>query len=118
MQRTVYVPNLPMRHDAATNKLVPARDINAAANFGHIQIITRGSQRPSQLGDAMRAAREAAEQSQPQDLIVAIGDVLVLAAMVVGMWSTHGTATLLRWDKRVQSYRMIQTNKETPDAAT
>lgn len=118
MQRTVYVPNLPMRHDAATNKLVPARDINAAANFGHIQIITRDSQQPSQLGDAMRAARQAAEQSQPQDLIVAIGDVLVLAAMISGMWSAHGTATLLRWDKHNQTYRMIQADKEIPDAAT
>lgn len=108
MQRTAFVPNLPMRHDTATNRLVPKNDINAAAAFGKLEILTQGPIEASDLQRVISAVAHAASRSHQSDLVVCIGDVVVMAVMIAAMGRAHGHANLLRWDRRLNSYQIIQ----------
>lgn len=93
----VYIPSLPTRYDMATQQDVPMIDLNPAAAYGELRVL---SEHPATEGDVdrMRVPITA------DDYILAVGDVVLVAALIAHALVTTGAARVLRWDKHKRDY--------------
>lgn len=110
MNRKVFIPNLPTRHDEATQQRVPSLDLNPAAQFGELVTLTEGA-----LHDlpALHRARDAIriatmKDLRPQDCILCVGDVALTALCIAHALARNGHVTLLRWDRNKRSYDAVE----------
>lgn len=99
---TVIVPNLPMRYDVATQEHVPTRNINKAADFGPLRILTRGDQ---DVADVL--ATQDLVPEDPEDDILCIGSIGILSCAIARTILRHGRANLLVWDPSTHNYEEI-----------
>jgi hypothetical protein len=98
----VFIPQLPTRFDKATGARVPSIDVNPASQFGDLvmmfsDIATRSA--------AIANVEWATQAILPDDYILAVGDVALLALTIVHTLRRNGRATLLRWDNDFREYR-------------
>jgi hypothetical protein len=98
----VFVPALPTRWDAVTESRQGVYNLNDAAKFGTIVVLSNDTDpEPS----AIVAMEEALELFNPKtDYILAIGDVARLLVAVLAIPEEVEKARLLQWDKRAQKY--------------
>ena len=108
MGRKVYVPNLPMRWDAATRKRVPSFDINAAAKFGEIVVMSEGSSNGETINRTIQAVQRKAEEITDNDLVLLMGDVVVTAACLALVCDNNAKVNVLRWDKKKRVYDIME----------
>ena len=101
----VYIPQLPTRYDRATDTRVPSIDLNKAALFGELTVITV---QPTPMEDAMEQIQAVAGSITPDDLILAVGDVALLVATAAIACRATGIARILRWDKQKQDYDIVE----------
>lgn len=100
-QRRVFIPQIPMRYDRVTSSRVPSLDLNPAADYG--TCIAMAS--PDASGNAaIRQVRDAASHIKPNDLILGVGDVALIATALIYANQKNGSAQLLRWDKIRKHY--------------
>lgn len=99
--RTIFIPHLPMRQDAATGAPVPTVDLSAAVRYGELRpIVMTQHWSPTDMDEL----QEEMEALQEDDLIMCLGDIVALAAAINIANARYGHANLLRYDRATQSY--------------
>lgn len=99
----VVIPMLPSRLDKATKMWVPTINTDQAAEFGDLHIIWPGGTPPE---DAI-AEFLAGHVTIPSDpIIMATGDVALLALIITYCLIIDGRARLLRWHNAERRYRL------------
>lgn len=99
---SVFIPQLPTRFDKATGQRVPSIDVNPASRYGELKSLF-GLAVPRD--EALAGIRTSIRQIGPDDYILAVGDIVLLAMTVAYALISNGRATLLRWDNDLKSYR-------------
>ena len=102
--RKVFIPQLPTRFDKATNQRVPSVDTNPAAQFG--ELVTMFGPEESRAGAIAAVNAGRGDDIGASDCVLAVGDVALLATILVRAIRRNGRATLLRWDAETRTYRM------------
>lgn len=100
---TVWIPSLPHRYDAATQQMVPSHDVNAAAEYGKLAVIVDGPIDTHNIKSALAVVRSA--PIDQDDFIMAIGDVVLIAAAIA---AAPSGIRVLRWDKRARTYSVLE----------
>lgn len=100
----VYIPNMPMRKCAATGKTIPSIDVNAAARYGELDIITSGPRTVESRAGFDKLVRLASETISDFDYILVTGDLLVNAYLITYLVQRDIFPTLLRWNRVTRSY--------------
>lgn len=100
----VFIPRLPTRFDRATNTRVPAIDVNPAAQYGElVQLFPADISREEAIARIHNPTVNS--RIDPDDYILAVGDIALLALVVAYALMRNGRATLLRWDNDVKLYK-------------
>jgi len=98
----VFVPQLPTRYDPKTKIHIPTLDITQATAYGEI-VIMRNPLMTRE--DALHNIRsQARAEIAPDDCVMAIGDVVILACVIMEAIKVNGCVNVLRWDRARQSY--------------
>jgi len=100
----VFIPQLPTRFDKATGQRIPTIDTNPAAKFGEL-VQMFGPDVPKGKALAALSSADGAPAIGPGDSVLAVGDVALLAVVLVKAIERNGRATLLRWDSESKTYR-------------
>lgn len=95
----VYIPSLTTRYDMATQQEVPVIDLNPAAAYGELRVL---ASEPVTERDVDRVRVDI----EPGDYILAVGDVVLLAALIAHAISRNGSVNVLRWDKYTRDYNV------------
>ena len=98
----VFIPQLPMRYDRATNASVPSIDVNPAAKYGEL-VMLFGSETPR--ATALKEVKRESAAVGPGDYILAVGDVVLLSLVIAYTLRRFGRATILRWDSDSRTYK-------------
>lgn len=105
----VFVPNLPTRFDAATEKHVPSVDINSASQFGQITTVTKGHISVGDHEAALNQLKEAADEFvEGVDLVLSVGDVVYTAALLLYLHSRGKRINMLRYTRRERRYDVVE----------
>jgi hypothetical protein len=99
---SVFIPQLPTRFDKATGIRIPSIDVNPASRFGELKQLF-GLTVPRD--EALAGIRTSINQIGPEDYILAVGDVVLLAMTVAYALISNGRTTLLRWDNDLKAYK-------------
>lgn len=81
---------------------VPTIDANSASVYGDLEVIFDIDESKE---DARAELANMALDIDPDDYIMAVGDVTILALTIVRALQRNGRATILRWDAEKQAYR-------------
>lgn len=108
MSRKVYVPNLPMRWDAATRSRVPSFDINAASAFGELVVLSEGPLSSANINAVIEDVQRRSEEIGPADLVLLVGDVAVTAACLAMACDNNKKVRVLRWEKNKRAYIVME----------
>lgn len=108
MSRKVYVPNLPTRWDAATRSRVPSFDLNAAAAFGELVVLSEGSLSSENINAVIDDVQRRSEAIEPDDLVLMVGDVVVTAACLALACDNNKKVRVLRWEKNKRAYDIME----------
>lgn len=106
--RKVFIPSLPTRYDAATQSRVPSLDLNPAAQFGELVKMVEGPVDKDSIQSAINAIAEAAQDIEPDDLVLCVGDFILAAACIAYACDRNGAVNVLRWDKNRRSYDILE----------
>lgn len=94
--RKVFIPQVPTRFDKATGARVPSIDLNPAAEFGEmVEMSSSGN-----IAEVSSAIRD----MMPGDMILATGDIILVAAAIAKASQRFGAISVLRWDKKRRQY--------------
>lgn len=101
----VFVIQRPARRDPVTQDWVDKYDISAAEVHGElVELLPRGNI-PRDLRGTISRLRSSLLDYTERDHILAIGDpVAIAAAVMVASSITNGVVSILKWDRRSQSY--------------
>ena len=105
MSRKVYIPSIPTRWDDATKQRVPSVDLNPAGKYGDLVAMSNGV---GSIKDQIADVAAKAEQVQPEDLVLCVGDVVLTAVAISRVHEINGSVTLLRWDKQKHAYDEVE----------
>lgn len=89
----VFIPSLPAR----------SVDLSAAREYGHVVTIVAGEVR---MPEDLVAVAET--PIGPRDYIVAVGDVVLVAAAITHACRRNESARVLRWDRKRQTYDTVE----------
>ena len=103
--KTVFIPNVPTRYDAATEGRVPSIDLNPATQFGSLVTMTKTDAPADQQVRDIKA--EIDIRFQEGDYILCVGDVVLTAVAIAYVSKLFGAATVLRWNRRAKSYDVV-----------
>lgn len=102
----VYVPSLPTRYDAATDSRVPTVDLNPALKYGELKVVAESPLTDPEIGNAVGIA--STTRIRDGDYVLAVGDIIVTAALIARAVQLNGKASVLRWDKSASTYRITE----------
>lgn len=108
MARTVLVPNLPTRWDAALKGRVPSIDLNGAAHHGELKCATQGPVDAAGIEAFLDAIHAAVDELEADDCILMTGDPVCQAAALSYACDRFKVFTVLRWDKQRRTYDKIE----------
>ncbi len=116
----VYVVELPLRHDKATNTMVPARDLTDACRFGEIVYLLppSGEGRPFDLAPKINEMWDKMACFDEDDYLVAgMGHPLLLAAATMMAHSkTDGRVKMLHWLRDDAGYQAVTVDVFPPQS--
>lgn len=106
----VYIPHLPTRYDRATESRVPSIDINPARQYGEFVRLLDPEKNvhAGMLADAIEEVGDNMADFNEEDAILAVGDVVLIAAAIAKANDIHGSCRVLRWDRTSKSYDLIE----------
>lgn len=107
-QPTVWVPQQPSKFDAENNVWVPTVNLHPASVYGHVEVLLPPGVSPIALVPIKQALKEKLADSQPDDLLVAVGDPSIIAVCAVLLSRKHGKLNMLKWDRNNQSYFRVE----------
>ena len=107
MTRKVFIPQVPTRFDHATQERVPSLDLNPARQYGEFVEMTHYS-RPGRTDEALAELKTTIRHATADDLILVVGDIVLVAAAISMMNDMFGRALVLRWDRDKKSYDFVE----------
>lgn len=105
MSRKVFIPSIPTRWDVAASHRVPSVDLNPASKYGDLIAMSNGT---GDLKDQIEEVSHKANDIQPEDLVLCVGDVVLTAVAIARVHEINGFVTLLRWDKQRHGYDEVK----------
>lgn len=106
---TVYIPQLPGRFDTTLRRWVPTVNIESARRHGSIEIMFPPEASRLELAPLVAALREKMSRFTSADRLVAVGDPsLIAAAAAIASRLTGGRWTLLKWDRQMRDYIVVE----------
>jgi len=97
----IWVPQLPVRFDIATQTYSPTFNLNKADSYGKISLMAPlGTPR----GEIASNVPSAISKVDPEDYILCIGDMAICATVIALILIRDGTANLLRWNRIKSDY--------------
>jgi len=102
----VFIPSLPTRYDAVTQTRVPSLDLNPASQYGELVNMIEGPTTHDHLASGITQIRTVSVM--PDDLIMAVGDLVLAAAAIAHACRENGSAKILRWDKLRHGYDIVE----------
>lgn len=108
-ERVIYVPNMPMRFDKATGKFRPLVDITPAREHAStVRVLSEGAITTEELPERIREMQSTAlMQMRPDDYILCLGDLVLVATLIANVQILMGAASLLRWDRHTKRYNVV-----------
>jgi hypothetical protein len=104
----VYVPQVPTRYDAATEKRVPSIDLNPALHFGQLRTLASGPTLYDEMQSEIEQVRKGLIDITPEDYILCTGDPILVAAAIARGCELLERVSVLRWDKRDKRYEVVK----------
>lgn len=104
----VYVPQEPTRFDPGFNMRIPIVDLRPASKYGEVEVLLPGNVNGAMMSPVVTALKEKLAAFSKDDFIVAIGDPSIIAAVSGIILSRLGIMKLLRWDKRLKLYTIVE----------
>lgn len=109
---TVYVVQEPVYRDHGTGLMVPRFDLTPAAVYGDIEYLTAYGTVSLTPMPVIRALRHKLRKFSDDDYILPAGDpVLIGMAVMIAADSNMGRVKVLKWDKPLNGYIVIQIDK-------
>jgi hypothetical protein len=105
---TVFIPNLPTRYDHEMQVRVPTVDITMATHHGSPRILVPQEVNLSILEPAFAIIDERMREFKKGDLVLAVGDPVLIAYAVNIALRETGNCDVLRWNRNVKSYQSIR----------
>lgn len=107
---TVWVTQVPNRRDAPTGAMVPSVNISPASAHGNIVIIMPPDASFFATTDLVSQLRDRLYDYDYQrgDVIVCLGDPVIISVTGAVMAERFRRWALLRWDKLIQNYVRIE----------
>ncbi|HET8689561.1 MAG TPA: hypothetical protein VFM18_23370 [Methanosarcina sp.] len=104
--RKVFVTQIPVRRDAATDGFVPTVNISPAAEHGDVIVMMPPRAPFYATDDLVRQLREHLKDYNFErgDSIVPLGDPAIMAAAFALLGSMKGKFTVLKWDRQIGRY--------------
>lgn len=105
---TVWVPQQPSRWDGLNSVWVPTVNLRPAAVYGDIEVLLPPGMSPIALVPIKQALKEKLANSQPDDLLLAVGDPSIIALCAVILAMKHSKLIMLKWDKNNNDYFKVE----------
>jgi len=99
----VFVIQRPAYRDRATGEWITKFDLSPAEKFGELVDILPSNMFWDAATIVAQAERILIDMTD-EDYLLAIGDPVAIAACAI-IASRHGDVTILKWDKKAQSYQ-------------
>jgi hypothetical protein len=101
----VFIPALPTRFDQATQRRVPSIDLNPAAQYGELVIM-------SEIGSDLETARkeiiESIKDITEEDYLLSVGDIILVTTACLHANQKLGFVRLLQWSRKNQKYNLTE----------
>lgn len=105
----VYVPQQPSRFDAATRLWIPTVNLDAAKEFGEVDVMLPPNANRLHTAPLVAALKDKMSGFTADDYIVAVGDPsLIAAAACIAARKTGGSLKLLKWDRMSSNYISVE----------
>jgi hypothetical protein len=104
---------VPMRYDSVRGVKRPAVDLTPARAYGDaiVMIPEALAANVSEMFDIQPLVdimEKVLLDSEPDDLIVAVGDPVIIAAAASIQSDIHGKVKMLRWERQEQRYKIME----------
>lgn len=103
---SVFIPALPTRFDQAIQMRVPSIDLNPAARFGELVIMSKEDDALDEAMDCIKSKID--NELTRDDYILSVGDVVLITAAMVYANDKLGFARVLQWDRKLQKYHITE----------
>ena len=87
---------------------MPTINLNSAAVYGNIEILLPPNVSSIALVPIKQALKEKLSKSEPDDLLIAVGDPTIIAICAVILAKKHGRLNMLKWDKMNSGYTKVE----------
>lgn len=105
--RTVFIPSVPSRYDPLTGQRVPSVDLSKAESFGALKPLTE-MRSHYDFSESIEEVRDGMAHFRKGDAVVAVGDVILVAAAIAYACDMFGSVQVLRWDREQREYNPIE----------
>lgn len=106
----VYIPQMIMKWDPDKNKSKPMFNFKSAAAYGDLVTILSPEDDIRFLARITSKIRAALANYEDDDYFIAVGDPSVLAICAGLILRRHPRMNLLRWDKQLACYTVLDIN--------
>lgn len=101
----VFIPSVPTRFDAVTQTRIPSMDLNPAADYGELVVMSEAGE---EMESAIDRVYSLSQNVGKDDFLLAVGDIVLIAAAIAYISDNLGSARILRWDKHERKYHMVE----------
>lgn len=103
---TVFITQVPHRHDKETGAFVPAHNISPADEHGEVKVMMPSRASFFATADLVSQLREhlVNYDYKAGDSIVFLGDPSIVAVAAALLGRIHGSFIVLKWDRNVGRY--------------
>jgi hypothetical protein len=107
----VFVPQVFERYSEEKKRFEPVHDLSSAAQFGQLTPILKPTDNAIYLAHLVDRIREALKDFDPErDSFLAIGDPSLIAVCSGLIFLRRRKFRMLKWDKRMAMYLMLEIN--------
>lgn len=105
MSSRVFVVQRPAYRDRATGEWITKFDLSPAEKFGELVDILPSNMFWGPDTIVSQSKRILSDFNSDEDCLLAIGDPVAIAACAIIASRETGEVTILKWDKKAQSYQ-------------
>ncbi|ABL96814.1 hypothetical protein BcepF1.083 [Burkholderia phage BcepF1] len=106
----VYIPQLPMRFDHASQRRVPQFNITPAMQFGQLEMVLEEADDSRMIARLTPKIRERLAAFTENDFMVAMGNPAVIAICAAIVLRRQKKLKMLQWDKKLEMYYQLELN--------
>lgn len=108
MRAKVFAPQCPTRYDPMLDTRVPIVDLLPAKRFGDVVVLLPNNVTGMMMSPIVTCLKERLSEFDNRDFLIAIGDPSIIAAAAGIILKRLGTMKMLKWDKRLKDYNVVE----------